>query len=65
MILTTRDKVAAYVKKRPTATVREIQAACKISSTSVVQYHLERLDTPRTICCPMCDGKGRLKPGKI
>lgn len=37
----TKDRVRAYRKKHPTATVREIQAALGISSPSVVQFHLE------------------------
>lgn len=61
----TRDKINAYVKRKPEATVRQIQKACKISSPSVVQYHLERLSTPRTICCPVCHGKGRVKPRSV
>ena len=36
----TKDRVIAYRKRHPTATVREIQTALGISAPSVVQYHL-------------------------
>jgi len=62
---TKRDKIALYVSKHTKATVREIQRACGISSPSLVQYHLDRLDTPRTICCPTCHGKGRVRPRSV
>ena len=61
----TREMIAGYARKNPFATVRVIQKALSISSPSVVQYHLERLDTPRTICCPTCHGKGRVKPSSV
>ena len=38
---TTRD-VWAYVSENPGASVREIQRACGISSTSQVVYHIKR-----------------------
>lgn len=63
--MTTREKIASFVKRHSKATVREIQKACGVSSPSVVQYHLERLDTPRTICCPTCHGKGRVRPSSV
>lgn len=61
----TREMIAGYVRKHPLATVREIQRALSLSSPSLVQYHLERLDTPRTICCPTCHGKGRVRPSSV
>lgn len=63
--MTTRERIATYLKRHATATVREIQKACRVSSPSVVQYHLERMDTPRTICCPVCHGKGRVRPSSV
>lgn len=63
--MTTRERIATYVKRHPDSTVREIQKACRVSSPSVVQYHLERIDTPRTICCPTCHGKGRVMPSSV
>lgn len=36
-----RDKILAYRAAHPGATIREIQRACEISSTSVVQHHLK------------------------
>lgn len=59
--MNTRDAIKEYIRFHPAATVREIQEACKISSPSVVHYHLERMDTPRTVCCPQCGGKGRVR----
>ena len=60
-VVTTRTRIAAYLKKNPEATVRAIQAACDLSTPSLVQYHLDRLDTPRTKQCPSCKGKGRVR----
>ena len=37
----TKDRVRAYAAENPSATVREIQKALKISSPSVVQFHLK------------------------
>ena len=63
--MTTREKIRDYVARNPAATLREIMRACGVSSPSVVHYHLERLDTPRTICCPTCHGKGRVRPSSV
>ncbi len=38
----TRDRILAYRAEHPDATVREIQAACGVSSPSVVQHHLKK-----------------------
>lgn len=47
--MTTRDRVMQYRQRHPTATVREIQAALGISSTSVVQHHLKRASRRATL----------------
>jgi SOS-response transcriptional repressor LexA len=59
--MSTRDKIEAYLRDHPSATVREIQHAVGASSTSVVAHHLKRLDTPRTVKCPTCLGCGRIR----
>lgn len=61
----TREKVAAYIKRNPEASIRQVQKACGLSSPSVARYHLLRIDTPKTICCPTCHGAGRVKPNEI
>lgn len=38
-----RMKVLAAIRQNPEATIRELQAATKFSSTSVVTHHLNRL----------------------
>lgn len=37
-----RDKIIKYKLANPKATIRAIQKACKVSSPSVVDYHLKR-----------------------
>ena len=39
----TRSKIWKYWVQNPKATVREIQNKCKISSPSVVHFHLQTL----------------------
>ncbi len=39
----TREKVRKYKESNPEATLREIQKACKISSVSVVDFHLRKI----------------------
>lgn len=50
IVCETRDRILAYRVEHPGATVREIQRACGISSTSVVQHHLERAKHDKTDC---------------
>lgn len=38
-----RERIRSYAAKHPDATVREIMAACRVSSTSVVQHHLKAI----------------------
>ena len=37
----TKDRVRAYRRRHPTATMREIQKALGLSSPSVVKFHLD------------------------
>ena len=43
-----RDRMMAYIREECTAgippTIREIQTHCNVSSTSLVNYHLHRLE---------------------
>lgn len=38
-----QQAILKAIRKNPEITVRELQAACKISSTSLVQHHLLNL----------------------
>lgn len=40
MLHKSQTKLLAAIKKRPDATVRELQKTCRMSSPSVVQHHL-------------------------
>ncbi len=40
----TRERVRAYVQRHPCAKVRDIQAACDLSSTSQVAHHLKMIE---------------------
>lgn len=55
----TRERIRAYVAKRPRATHREIMAACDVSTTSLVSYHLAKMESSAT-ACPVCNGTGCL-----
>lgn len=50
--MNTRDKIYSYLKRHPNATVREIREKFNISSTSVVQHHIERLREAKLIVSP-------------
>lgn len=53
----TRERIRAYVAKHPKATHREIMAACDISTTSLVSYHLGQIERTQAMC-PVCKGTG-------
>lgn len=55
----TRERIRAYIAKKPRATYREIMDACEVSSTSLVAYHLRRIEGTAA-ACPVCKGTGAL-----
>lgn len=55
----TRERIRVYIAKHPRATYREIMAACDVSSTSLVSYHLGKMDQAAA-ACPVCQGTGSL-----
>lgn len=55
----TRERIRNYIAKHPRATHREIMAACDVSSTSLVSYHLGRIESAAA-ACPVCNGTGCL-----
>lgn len=56
----TRDRVRRYAKANPDATIRDIQQALKISSPSVVHYHLHS----RTVCDRIDELKAQIEAMK-
>lgn len=44
-----QQAILKAIRKNPEITVRELQAACKISSTSLVQHHLLSLQAAGVI----------------
>ena len=55
-----RELIRAYVQEHPTATVRQIAAACGIRSTSHVHRMLKQVRAELCVC-PTCGGKGSIR----